>query len=101
MVMGFSCVSGQGIFTYRVATKVYVNNGILRFAAGFFRRSVRGAAGADFLDARGVAVGVKLDDSHEVPLFVVISLLAAGFAVAVGHVASQRAVWVEVLNAAV
>ena len=71
------------------------------FAPGSFRSSARLAAGGDFLHALGVAVGVKPDDSHEVALFVVITLLAAGFAIAVGHVASQRAVWVVELNGAV
>ena len=71
------------------------------FAPGFFCRAMRLAAGGDFLHALGVAIGVKADDSHEVALFVVITLFAAGFAVAVGHVASQRAVWVVVLNGAV
>ena len=70
------------------------------FAPGFFRRAGL-AAGGNFLHALGVAVGVIADDSHEVALFIVITLLAAGFAVAVGHVAAQRAVWVEVLNGAV
>ena len=71
------------------------------FFAGFFCRAARLAVRADFLDARDVAVGVKAGDFHEVALFVVITFFAAGFAVAVGHVAYQRAVWVEVLHRAV
>ena len=69
------------------------------FPAGFFRRAVRLAAEADFLHALDVAVGVKAGDFDDIPLFVVVVLFAAGFAVAKGDFVFQRAVLAVVLEA--
>ena len=71
------------------------------FAPGFFRSSVRLAAGGDFLHALDIAVGIKAGDFDDVPLFVVVVLFAAGFAVAPGDVVFQCAVLAVVLDGTV
>ena len=66
------------------------------FASGLLLRAV---AGGDFLHTLDVAVGVKAGDFDDIPLFVVVVLFAAGFAVAKGDFVFQRAVLAVVLEA--